>query len=260
MTTPPPPPSYQQSGPPGKTRLRGRIPLRLSLIFGVIGVILVVIGGILLANSALNKIDSFKRVSVAAGSGTVDLTRTGNYVAYYETGSSSSHKAFVQMRLVDSSGSPVSLKLYNNGTTLTYDEGGRHGEALFTFKIAKSGTYQVQVRSDTASAGAKIAFGESVAKGLAVGVGLLIPGVLLVITAIILLIIGLVKRSRHKTALASGYGYPQGPPGPQFGGPQQGQGYPQQGYQQGQGFQQGQGYQQGPGQGQGFDKPGNPQQ
>jgi hypothetical protein len=239
MSYPPPPgqspypsaPPPGPAGPPG--RLRGRTPLRLALIFGVVGLALAIIGGILIANR-FSKTDSFARVSIAERSKAVEFDRVGSYVGYYETPTSASHRAYVQMQIVDSAGTPLVLSTYGrNGSstsTLTYDYNGRHGEALFTFHIKKSGKYLATVLSTDAAPGADMAFGESIAGGIALGAGLFVPGLLLIVAAIVLLIVGLVKRSRHKKEIASGayggggYGgqYPGQYPG-QYGGGQPGQ-------------------------------------
>ena len=76
-------PAVVTAGPGGKPRLRGRTPLRLALIFGVLGVALFVVGGVVLATNSLGKVNDFERVS-SVGTGTVHLNRTGNYVGYYE--------------------------------------------------------------------------------------------------------------------------------------------------------------------------------
>jgi hypothetical protein len=196
------PPTY--APPANPLRKPGRIPLRLALIFGVIGIALVVIGGVLVAKSPLAKVDGFARVSVASGGGTVQLRRTGNYVGYYETPTDASHHAYVRMQITDSSGRVLPIQLYSTQSSLTYTDGGRFGQALFTFKISAAGSYRVLVRADGAPQGANVAFGESVAHGIVAGVALIIPGILLVIAAIVLLIVGLVRRSRYKRRLRDG--------------------------------------------------------
>lgn len=226
MSYPPPP-----SSPSGKPRLRGRIPLRLALIFGVVGIAGVIIGAVLLTN-ALSVVDDFTRVPLAAGSKTVTLD-AGKYVGYYEAAGKGRDGGgvFVQMAIADAdTGDEVSIGLYGkNGTstsTLTYDRNGKHGEALFKFNIDKSGSYTVQVEDtdSNAPADADIALGESIAGKFVGGTLTLVGGVLFVIPAIVLLIVGLVKRSNHKKELAnaSAYGYPPPPPpgyGPQQSGP-----------------------------------------
>lgn len=218
---PPPPPPYGSQPPPppygapvpapaGKVKLRGRIPLRLAAIFGVIGLALAITGIVLIVNSPLSKTGDFPRVAINEQT-SVRLERTGGYVIYFETPSGGSHSANIQVQVLDPSGDPVGLKRYGN--TLTYDVDGRHAEAAFTFRASESGRYEVNSSSSDAPGGAQLSFGESVANGIVGGVLTFIPGLLLVIVAVILLIVGLVRRSRHKRELASAY---RGGPGPNY--------------------------------------------
>jgi hypothetical protein len=84
---PPPPPAVPAQS--GKPRLRGRTPLRLAIIFLVLGVAGMVVGGIIAVNGALKKVDKFSRIDVpSAASGAVNKDKitfgTGGYIAYYE--------------------------------------------------------------------------------------------------------------------------------------------------------------------------------
>jgi hypothetical protein len=283
------------AGSGGKPRLRGRTPLRLSIIFFVVTVILFVVGGAVLATKSLNKVNDFKRVDLNS-SGTVNFTRTGNYVAYYEADdvdSGTRAVPLVPIAVQSPSGKvqritkPYGGRSDNKIKILTYQYNGHNGIAMYQFKISEKGQYRVEVGTNTrAASGADVAFGESIAGGTVAGALLIVAGVLFLIAAIVLLIVGLVKRSRHRKELQSGGGYPGGgypgggyqgggypggpPPGQQWPqGPQQGypqQGYPQQGYPQGgqpqQGFPQQGGYPQQGGQSQQGDYPqqGNPEQ
>jgi UPF0716 family protein affecting phage T7 exclusion len=239
-----PPPSAPQPVPAGdgKPRLRGRIPLRLAIIFLVLGVAAIVVGGVIGFKAGFNKVDKFQRVSVAQGSGTIHLA-TGSYLAYYEApgfDTNSSRIPIVKVTMRNkSTGKAVTGSFYGHRsdgkiTKLTYDWHGHHGAALYEFHISKSGAYLVQLQpvSSTVASNADVAFGTSIAKGLAVGGILAIVGVLLLIAGIVLLIVGLVKRSHSKRELANaqaygGYGQPQyGQPQygqPQYGQPQYGQ-------------------------------------
>ncbi|GAB2461607.1 hypothetical protein [Jatrophihabitans fulvus] len=223
---PPAPPPY--SGPPapsGKQKLRGRIPLRLAAIFGVIGLGLVIGGIIALINSPLAKIGDFERVRIGSEQ-TVRFDRTGGYTGYFETPTGSDGRANVRLAIVDSSGAEVPVKLYgrdgSSTSSLKYNDiDGYNGEALFTFSIPESGQYRVATESSDAPSGSRMAFGESIANGLVLGVVLIVPGALLLIAAIILLIVGLVRRSGHKRELrqyGGGYGQPGHPPA--YGPPQ----------------------------------------
>jgi hypothetical protein len=226
---PPPPPPHYGPAPGGRQRLRGRIPLRLAAIFGIIGLGLAIAGIVVLVKSPINKVDDFVRAPVDGRAHAVELTRTGHYVVYFETPQSGSHRANVRLTVSGQDDDPLKLSVYGanrtSTSTLTYDLGGKHGEAAYTFSISRSGTYSMTATSSDAPAGSRMAFGESIAHGLVAGLALFFPGLFLVIAAVVLLIVGLVKRSRHKRELASayrgggnpwpgqapGYGYP--PPG-----------------------------------------------
>lgn len=240
MSYPPPPPSAAPA-PPGKPRLRGRIPLRLALIIGILGIAGLVVGGIIAVNGALKKVDNFSRIDVpSAASGTINKDTihfgTGGYIAYYEApDASSSSIPAVPVRLTSPSGSAKILDTPYGGKSggkdvksLTYDYNGHKGVALWQFNITQAGSYLVEVGGNrNANSTAKMAFGRSIGKSTVVGGVLIVIGVLLVVAAIILLIVGLVKRSRSKKELATAeaYGYP---PPPGYAPRTYGQGY--QGY------------------------------
>lgn len=188
----------------------------------------------MLAKKSFGKVDDFARVPVAGG-GTVQLDRTGKYLAYYEADNVDSGISRVPVpaiRLTDPSGKQMVLSTLYGGksvqsgqisTKLTYDYNSHRGVAIYQFTISTKGQYQVEVGpSSEAAPGSKIAFGESIAGGTVLGVLLVLPGVGLIIAAIVLLIVGLVKRGRHKKELAQ---YPYGgppqnyPPQPGFGPP-----------------------------------------
>jgi hypothetical protein len=245
MSYPPPPPSAAPA-PSGKPRLRGRMPLRLALIFGILGIAGLVVGGIIAVNGALKKVDDFSRIDVpSASSGTVNKDTisfgTGGYVAYYEAPDATSDSIpAVPVRITSPSGKQEVLDTPYGGKSggkdvksLSYDYNGHKGVALWQFTITEKGDYLVEVAGNQkANGSAKMAFGRSIGKSTAIGGVLVVIGVLLLITAIILLIVGLVKRSRHKKELATAgsYGYPPppgyGPPAPGYGPPAPGYGPP----------------------------------
>lgn len=167
-------------------------------------------------------------MKVAVGTGTISFDNAGNYVAYYEAHDiSSSTKIVPPVRVAIQSPTKTVRELttpYGGRSDgkikpLTYDYDGHHGVARFQFKITEKGTYQVEVQGGPGVAtDADIAFGKSIAGGIAVGAVLVIPGVLLLIAAVVLFIVGLVKRSGHKKELAGGPyggGAPFPPPGRQ---------------------------------------------
>ena len=59
---PPPSPSPYSSGPPQPVRRRGRTPLMLALIFGVVGIVLIVVGAIVAGTQGL-----FRRSTTSRG-------------------------------------------------------------------------------------------------------------------------------------------------------------------------------------------------
>lgn len=285
MSYPPPPQNVAPAGA-GKPRLRGRTPLRLAIIFLVLGIAGIVVGAVILYNGALKKVDDFARIQVPQSSDQIASKNVnfgkGGYIAYYESSNANtSHIPAIPVRLTDPAGNQQILRTPYGGSSggksvksLSYDYNGHKGVALWQFTITRPGRYKVEVATNSnADPDATMAFGRSVGKGTAVGGVLAVIGVLLLIAGIVLLIVGLVKRSRSKRELAAaqayygggyppppGYGRPQGYPQSQPPGypPSQPPGYPQS-YPPPQGASQGsgQGYPQG-GPQQGYPPPGYP--
>lgn len=242
---PPPPPGAFPGNPGDKPRLRGRTPLRLAIIFLVLGVAGLIGGGVVAVNGALKKVDSFHRVDVPSGETVatkkVDFGGTGGFIAYYESkNAKSSRIPAIPVRLTSPSGKQQLLDTPYGGKSggkdvksLSYDYDGHKGVALWQFSIREKGTYTVEVEgSSQADSDATVAFGRSIGKSTAIGGTLIAVGVLLLIAGIILLIIGLVKRSHSKKELAAAQAYGQpGSYGPPAGYGQQqypGQQYPPQ--------------------------------
>jgi len=210
-------PSYASggyaSGPPQPTRLRGRTPRRLGWIFLAAAIVLVVVGAIVVATKSIGKVDDFQRVSVAQGSGTINLN-AGKYVAYYEADNVNSDTKSLPMigvQLTSPSGQVINVTTpYGNRSdnkikSLTYSYDGHHGAAMYQFTTTEAGAYQVKLTGNVGQGpNATIAFGTSIATGTIVGGLLVVLGILLLIAAIVLLIVGYVKRSHHKKELAAG--------------------------------------------------------
>lgn len=209
---PPPPPQYGAPPPsPGKVRLRGRIPLRLALILGVVGIVLISIGAVVLAKGSLAKVNDFDRVALDGATHSVRLTRTGAYVGYYEDpGLNTSRRVPAGKLAITGPRGDVAFRSYDS-STLRYDINGHHGVAVVKFSIASAGTYTFSGSPATPKTGAQLAIGESIAGSLVAGVLLVLPGVLLVIAAIVLLIVGLVKRGRHKRERQANFDAYRGP-------------------------------------------------
>jgi hypothetical protein len=221
--------------------LRGRVPRLLGWIFLGASIVLIVVGAVVAATQSLSKVNHFQRVAVADRTGTVHFDKSGKYIAYYEADNVRSDiKAVprIGVALRGPSGQTMVLNtLYGNRSDgkidiITYDYHGHHGVALYEFHIDRPGTYQVALIPNAGDGpNATIAFGTSIRGGLVVGGILIVLGVLLLIAAIVLLIVGYVKRARHKRELQAaqnyggGYGAFGSPPHPGYTGQHAGWGY-----------------------------------
>jgi hypothetical protein len=230
VTYPAPQYGYPPTPPEAKPKVRGRTAVRVGAILTGAAVVLIIVGAVVAATHSLSKVDNFQRVKVSDGSGTLHFDHTGGYVAYYESDTvrnSTREVPLIPVRLTDPSGtSKVLTTKYGDRSDgkiklLHYDYHGHQGLAMWQFHIDTPGTYQVELGGNTRAApDAVVAFGESIAAGVAVAGGLIGLGVILLIAGIITLIVGLVRRSRHKPELATAAGYPPGGPPQQQWPPQ----------------------------------------
>jgi uncharacterized membrane protein YidH (DUF202 family) len=232
MSYPTPPYGYPPTPPDGVPKLRGRTAVRVGAILTGLAVVLIIVGAVVAATHSLSKVDNFQRIKVSDGLGTLRFGHTGGYVAYYESDTitnSTRQVPLIPVRLTDPSGTSKLLRTkYGNRADgkiklLHYDYHGHQGLAMWQFHIGTPGTYRVELGGNNRAApDAVVAFGESIAAGVAVAGALVGLGVLLLIAGIITLIVGLVRRSRHKSQLATAAAYPPGTGGwPQQQWPQQ---------------------------------------
>ncbi len=230
--------------------MRGRTPIRLAIIFLVLGVAALIVGGLIAVNGRLDKVDAFPRVRVSSIPGQVSTGQvgfgTGGYIAYYESPDLDPKNIPIPaIRLTSPSGVTIVPHILYGGEDVTADPGGPHrlasltyrtdgrrGAAVWTFTIHQPGRYTVQVAGNiNADSGARMAFGRSIATST-VAAGLTVAGgILLLVAGIVLLVVGLVRRGRHRRELAAlGYwgqaGAPPGYPPPGYPPP----GYPPPGY------------------------------
>jgi hypothetical protein len=242
VTYPAPQYGYPPTPPEAKPKLRGRTAVRVGAILTGAAIVLIIVGAVVAATHSLSKVDNFQRVTVSDGSGTLHFDHTGGYVAYYESDAvtnSTREVPLIPVRLTDPSGtSKVLTTKYGDRSDgkiklLHYDYHGHQGLAMWQFHIDTPGTYKVELGGNTRAApDAVVAFGESIAAGVAVAGGLIGLGVILLIAGIITLIVGLVRRSRHKSELATAVahppgGWPQQPWSQEQWPPQQPQQWPQ---------------------------------
>jgi hypothetical protein len=226
-----PTPQYGYPPTPPEAKPKGRTAVLVGAILTGAAVVLIIVGAVVAATHSLSKVDNFQRVKVSDGSGTVHFDHAGGYVAYYESDTitnSTREVPLIGVRLTAPSGTSMVLTTkYGDRSDgkiklLHYDYNGHQGLAMWQFHIDTPGTYQVELVGNTRAApDAVVAFGESIAVGVAVAGALIGLGVLLLIAGIITLIVGLVRRSRYKSELATAAAYP--PPGgwPQQQWPQQ---------------------------------------
>jgi hypothetical protein len=186
----------------------------------MVGLVLVIISALLPNTNAYGTVDGFQRIPVSDGSGAVTFDHAGGYVAYYESNavsnSTSQKLPQIPVTLINQD-TPQRIALttpYGNRSDgkinfLHYDHDGHKGLAMWQFHIDQPGTYGVVLgRNPAAASDATVAFGKSIAKGVAWrGWATAIVGVLLLGAGLITLTVGLVKRRRHRQELrTTGYG------------------------------------------------------
>jgi hypothetical protein len=177
----------------------------LGYIFAPVGVIALVFGILLLVGKS-STIDNLQRVALSRHSGTVTFDDSGGYVAYYEAAHiDPSALPPLGVTLIAPSGRRIAVTTpYGNRTdgridVMTYHHGGADGVALYEFSIDETGTYRVDLEpSGFETAGASMAFGESIAGSQLGGTLLVILGTVALVAALVLLIIGFVRRAGHK--------------------------------------------------------------
>jgi hypothetical protein len=230
---PPPPPPGQQPGQyavvSGLPVLRGRTLRRVGWSLLLASIVLFVVGGVLYETTALSKVKDFQRVQlspggtspiIATGSGTVHLSK-GKVVVYYEASGANDLKNHIPVpysELTSPSGQKIqTYTLYGGGDvrqnkkikdSLNYSKDGHDGVAVLQFTAPETGDYQVTVDliGSTAKPGADAAFGPDIDTQSNVALTLVGVGMALFIGAVVVLIIGYVKRRRHKKEITQ-HGY-----------------------------------------------------
>jgi hypothetical protein len=223
--------SPSSAGPLPAAKPKGRALLVLGTVLLVGGIVM----GITLAVTGVidmgRAVDGYQRVPVPGG-GSVELDETGTYTLYYEQPPSlvgTSYFSASELAVIDPRGAQLPIVVGN--TSSSYDFGDHSGRSIGTFRADVAGTYRIRtVESDGEGSG----FSFEPTGQIAVtqdtqlrSIGLILGGVFgggaMVVTGIVLLIIGGVRRSRSKQAAyavaAPGWGGPAAggwaPPGPQ---------------------------------------------
>jgi hypothetical protein len=185
------------SAPPPKVRPSGflyLLPL-LLLLAGSVAAIIAVVAGV---RSYSDTIEGFARVPVGQ-SGTVQIDGTGGYTIFYEPGASDTSSfdesdPHPPLQITGPGGEQITLRDYRG--LGTYSSSGYVGFAVETFKVERTGDYQVQTGSTMPGT---IAIGRSpfhkITRGVLAGVALGFGGF---VVALIILIILMVSRGRSK--------------------------------------------------------------
>ncbi len=162
--------------------------------------------------------------------------RTGTYLLYVESGSSSLSATTSSVTVTGPGGENVPVE--TEATSQSFSkEGGRFSGQL-GFVTSTAGTYTVTVHTSGASVIVAPSFTTAAQENLGWIIGIFVSGILAVV-GLVLLIVGIVRRSRAKRAFPYGgsWGAPPGPawpppPGAPQGGPwpgaPQGPGWPSQ--------------------------------
>lgn len=181
-------------------------------VAGVLAVAAIAIGVVLIVVGIVeydDRIEDFQRVP-APGSGTLTFLDDGGYTAYfelpYDCEAPCAPDLAIHLEPIDGvTSGGVEVDDYDG--TFTYDNEGRHGEAVATLDIPEPGRYRIQV-SDVTESGVRgrLAVGRSVGKvilyGFLAGFAVIAVGVFL--AGMLILFVGL-RRVRAKDALATDY-------------------------------------------------------
>jgi len=148
-------------------------------------------------------VNGLQRVPLPAG-GTVTLGHSGGYIVYYEgPGGQSGTIPSFDVHVTPASPGAAVAGLSRYQSSVTYSVGSHQGRAVLTLDIARPGTFAV---SAAGAAGADLAIGGSIARGI---VGIVWPAVPLMVLAFIGGLIVFIIRVVRTSALRRAW-YPSG--------------------------------------------------
>ena len=182
----------------------GRVWYLVALALFAAGLAWLIFGIVSLGNT----VNDLQRVPLPAG-GTISLKHSGGYIVYYEgPGAQSGKIPRFNIHVTPASSGAAVSSLTQYGQQVTYNIGSHHGRAVLTLHVTKPGTFRVSATGPQV-AGADLAFGGSIASGV---VGILLPGVPLIIVGLLggllLLIIRIVRKRTIQRQYAGPYAYP----------------------------------------------------
>ncbi len=194
--------------PTGRTAGPG---LRLSVPVLVLGIIAVVVAFVGLGEALVHTV-SDATVLTSPATEKVECG-PGSYVLYVESGSPALPTAPGDVVVTSPAGLDVSLQLQPRGESV--NRGGERFSGQVSFDVTVSGAYTVTVRPSGVTLLVAPSF-PTIARDNLGWVILLLAGLLSSLTGLVLLIVGVVRRSRarRQAALYGGGPYGGGPAGP----------------------------------------------
>ena len=188
----------RQQGPVPRQQVRpGRIWYLVPVAIFVAGAVWLIVGIVSLSST----VNGLQRVPIPAG-GTVNLSHSGGYTIYYEgPGAQSGNIPPFHINVTPASQGASVSSLTRYGSTVTYNANSRHGRAVLTLHVTSPGRFAISATGSQAT-GADLAFGGSIAHGI---VGIVLPGVQLMILGFLGAVILLIIRIVRKRTLRQGY-------------------------------------------------------
>ncbi len=186
-------------------------PLKFSVPLLILGVVGAIVSFAFLGKALLHSISNAP-VMNTPGSEQV-ACRSGSYLLYVEAGTNGLSATASSVAVTGPSGQSVPVELENAAESITRNGVRFSGDVGFV--VSAAGTYTVTVHTTGATIVVAPSFTTTAQANLGWVIGLL-ASLLVGLAGLILLIIGLVQRSRAKKQQA---GYWGGPPGPGWAGP-----------------------------------------
>lgn len=193
-------------GPGQPAKLRGHLSRRLGWTFLGASVALLIAGLVVLGMNRLDEINGFHRLPYPAG-GALTLDGTGKWVIYLEAVDAGPFtRAPFNVEVTAPTGRPVPTEYYGHPgagqrpSTFTYSYKDNQGVAVYQFVAQSAGSYDIEpqhldfLSSDTAY----LAIGRDIRTSTTVGNALTASGLLALLAATVLLIVGFAKKTRHK--------------------------------------------------------------
>lgn len=171
------------------------------VVAAAIGVLGVVAGAFLAGNGygkISDRVDDFQRVDVGTR-GEVRL-EAGDYTIYLESpGADDGAAPRPDVAVLPLEGEPLDLDVYTS--TVTYSNGGRDGVALYSFDVARDGTYVVDAsRVPGEALGSQIAVGPGIGAGVVLDMllGVAVAAVAVLAAAVLALVTVLRRQSKRR--------------------------------------------------------------